>query len=148
MILLLYHFISTIISIILIHHIKILIALQVHVAFGSRMPLPLSTVQINTSLLSDNTPHSNKVFYKERERVDRVNKSNHSQIDMPILRSRQGQVDNKLEKRSETLQNLLIHANTFNKKHAMMKLKKDQTLLDFRFKLDLKPMYEPAELWH
>ena len=67
---------------------------------------------------------------------------------MPILGSRQGRVDKKLEKRSETLQNLFKHANTFNKNHAMMKLKKDQTLLDLRFKLDLKPMYEPAELWH
>ena len=117
-------------------------------AFGSRMPLPLSTVQINTSLPGDNKPHSNKVFLKERERVDRVNKSNHSQIDMPILGSRQGRVDNKLEKRSKTLQNLLKHANTFNKNHSLMKLKKDQTLLDLRFKVNLKPMYEPAELWH
>ena len=108
-------------------------------AFGFRMTLPLSTVQINTSLPGDNKPHSNKVFLKERERVDRVNKSNHFQIDMPILRSRQGGVDNKLEKWTETLQNLLLHANTFNKKHAMIKLKKDRTLLDLRFKLDLKP---------
>ena len=122
--------------------------MQVHVAFESRMPLPLSIVQINTSLPGDNKPHFNKVFLKEREWVDWVNKSNHSQIDMPILGSRQGRVDNKSEKRSETLRNLLKHANNFNKNHAMMKLKKDQTLLDLRFKLDLKPMYEPAELWH
>ncbi|KAG0611577.1 hypothetical protein M758_7G151000, partial [Ceratodon purpureus] len=116
---------------------------QVHVAFGSRMPLPLSTVQINTSLPGDNKPHSNKVFSKERERNDRANRSIQFQTEIPLAIHEQNRVENKVENKSETLQNLLKHANNFNKNHAMMKLKKDQMSLDQGFKMPI--INEPVE---
>jgi len=45
---------------------QLLILSQVHVAFGSRMPLPLSTVQINTSLPGDHKNHVLGAFSKNR----------------------------------------------------------------------------------
>jgi hypothetical protein len=94
------------------------------------MPLPLSTVQINTNLPGDNKPHLNKAFSKDRERINRARQSIYSQIEIPSSMPKHNQIENKVENKSKTLQNLLIHANSFNKNHAMMILKKDQALLD------------------
>lgn len=106
------------------------------------MPLPLSTVQINTSLLGDDKSHSIKAFSKERERIDRANRSIHLQSEIPSFMCDQNRIENKVENKSETLQNLLKHANNFNKNHTMMKLKKDQILLD---QGKLPTSNEPAE---
>ena len=95
------------------------------------MPLPLSTVQLNTNLLlSDNKSHSNKVFLKERKKIERTNHSTDFQIEIPSSIYEHNRAENKIDDKSKTLQNLLKHANNFNKNHVTIKLKKDQTLLN------------------
>lgn len=99
-------------------------------AFGSRIPLPLSTVQINTNLPGDNKSHCNRALCKEREHSELVNQNTQFQCEVPFATSKKNQVEKKIENKAETLHNLLKHANTFNKNHATLKSKKNQTLLD------------------
>jgi len=75
------------------------------VAFGSRIPLSLSTIQINTNLLGDYKPHSNRSFFKEGEHVKSIGQSTQFQCDIPPTTSKRIQVEKrnegKVEKRNE-----------------------------------------------
>ncbi|XP_024384090.1 uncharacterized protein [Physcomitrium patens] len=100
---------------------------QVHVAFGSRMPLPLSTVQINTNLLGDHKLHTNKFLQKEQERSEPDGQNFPFQTEMSSNScEKKLLLDTKVDKnKTKTLQNLLKHANAFNRNHGMLKFKKD-----------------------
>lgn len=74
---------------------------QVHVAFGSRMPLPLSTVQINTNLPGDSKPHTVGGFSK-----DRLVRNVH---EAPAITQEQ-----RRDLKAETVQSLLKRANIVN----------------------------------